>query len=168
MEQQAQHNPPSAAKMDLNDEQMRVAAKINHIMEARGADGDFRYNNDEVRDFMVACIFELGIPLSLELQVVMRDFIAELEIDVPEPTADDVINGVRAYFDANPLNAELAKKFQELGASELFKSREGFKSDGGHMNRTLASAGINTTRRAPRAAEMKPRAGKLKIKRGLS
>jgi hypothetical protein len=169
MEQQTPHMPPSAAKMELDDEQLRVAAKINHILEATDENGQHLHSNDEVRDFMIACCFELGLPMTFELQMMMNSFLEELEIDVDEPTPEIVVNAIQAYFEANPLKPELSKAFQELGASELFKSKEGFKHDGGRVNRSLASAGYSAQKRAPRASEAGPRkAGGPKLKRGLS
>jgi hypothetical protein len=145
------HMAPSAGKFELDGKNMRIAYDVTLILQATNEDGSPRYDNLEVRDFMMACMFELGLPMSYELQMVMNRFLEDIECDAKEPTADDVIASVRKYFEENPLNEELAKTFQKLGSKEMQKGREDFKNDGAHRNATLAAAGLSANKRAPRA-----------------
>lgn len=158
---------PSAATFELDNDQMRVAVRVQQIIDAKDDKGNYKYTNDEVRAFMCACIFELGIPMSRELNLVMNRFLLDLDIESKEPTAEEVLAAVRAYFEANPLNEELNKAFQELGRDEMFKSKEGFSNDGAKRNAALASAGLSAQRRAPRMQQRKAPGGKPKLKRGL-
>lgn len=157
------------SKWELDDDQTRVARRVQAILEERGPDGEFKYSKGEVRDFMMACVFELGIPLSFELESVMHAWVARLGLDPNNPTPEQLVDAVRAYFDANPLHPELNRAFQQLAQDEVLKQREGFKSDGRVMNAALATAGLKASVRAPRAAEMRTaRRSAPRLKRGLA
>jgi hypothetical protein len=157
-----------AAKMDLDADNLRVAHRVSQILDAKDAKGELVFSNLEVRDFMMACTFELGLPLSWETQLVMNRFLEDLDIKSKQPTADDLVAAVQRYFDANPLNPTLSKVFQSLGSAEKQRGREGFKSDGARLNASLAATGLNMSRRAPHADHgIKPGAGP-RPKRGLS
>jgi hypothetical protein len=157
------------SKWELDDDQERIAQRVSSILEEKDADGEYKYSKDEVRDFMMACCFELGLPMSFELESVMHAWIARLGVDPRYPTPEMIIDAVRAHFDANPLHPDLNKAFKELAQDEVFKQREGFKHDGRAVNAALASAGLQARVRAPRATEL-PRAKRAapRLKRGLA
>lgn len=170
-EQTEQQTPPSAAHFDLNESQLRVAGIIHGILSATDENGEPRYEPLEVRDFMVACMFELGLPMSRELHVVLGRFLEEeIAIDSPQPTPEELMTAVRAYFDANPLNPDLAKAFQQLGTEEMFRDREGFKGTSAGETAARTSAGFSSNRRAPMARGLSTGKPVLrgKVKRGLA
>lgn len=167
MTRERSERQPSMSQRKRDEDNRRVALRLDEILEAKDARGKPKFSDLEVRDFLMACVFELGLPLTPELEPVMLRFLAELNIAAATPTVDDVLGGVRVYFKARPLNAELARAFQEFGASELWRGREGFQNDGARLNAALASAGLAATRRAPRMEEMATPKAAPKLRRGL-
>lgn len=159
---------PSALELELDEDQIKLAARVMNILDKKNEDGSFVYTNLEVRDFVCACIFELGIPVTAEIQVALYSFLDDVDIDDPEPTPEKLLLAVRAYFEANPLNPELSTAFEALGREELGRQDEGFKNDSAKRNAAFAAAGLaKAPPRAPKKDDKKP-AQKPKLKKGLS
>jgi hypothetical protein len=156
---------PSAMELDLDDDQIKVAARVMNILDEKNEDGSFVYTNLEVRDFVCACIFELGIPITAEIQVALYSFLDDVPVE-EDPTPEQLLTGVRAYFEENPLNEKLAEAFEKLGRDELQREGEGFKNDKAKQNAAFAAAGVSKESRAPQAEEKKGE--KPKVKKGLT
>jgi len=151
---------------ELDDEQVKVAARVMNVLDKKNPDGSFTYNNMEVRDFVCACIFEIGVPITAEIEVALMSFLDDVEIEEENPTPEQLILAVRKYFDGSPLNPELAEAFEALGREELQRQGEGFQDDKAKKNAAAAAAGLQAKTRAPQAEEKK--AEKPKVKKGLT
>lgn len=142
-----------------------VAKKIEAILTAKDpATGDYRWSKKEVRDFIVACIFQLGLPVVPELQNACMQFIGDLELS-PDATDEQIVEHVVAYFEEHPLPPQLLAEFQALGQEALFGDRVQNLA-GAEKVRHLLVKGASTTTRAP--VQEKTAAPAVKARRGLS
>lgn len=145
---------PAARSVPLAQAELVFAARVQNIVDEKNEQGDYVHSNRDVRDFMIACIFELGLPLTRELDLLLHRFLdEELEVVTDNPTGKDVVDGVRRYFAERPLNAQLARAFQQLGAEALQTAGEGFHQDGARKDALAAATG---TRRSVGAAPRAP------------
>jgi hypothetical protein len=162
--------PPAAASVRLDAERMTLAARVQHILDAKDERGALVHSNREVRDFIIACIFELGLPLTRELELLMHRFLTtEIEIAAEEPTPEDLVAAVRRYFDKHPLSPRLSKAFEDLGRETLLHAKQGFQRDAAHRNAVVAVTGLRLVTRAPQSAPQPTlaRAPKSGLRRGL-
>jgi hypothetical protein len=146
----------------------QVAARMKEILNQKGPDGAYLYSNIEVRDFICVAVFELGIPMEGRVKDALAHFFTELKVPAGS-TKDDVLEDIRSYFVAHPLNPRLLAEFAAFGRSKLLENKEGFK-DAAVKAREVAAlhtAGVQEELRAPAAAKA-PAATTPKPKRGLS
>jgi hypothetical protein len=146
----------------------QVAGRVKDILNQRGPDGAYLYSNLEVRDFIVAAVFELGMPMEGKVRDAVASFFTDLKVPAGS-TQDDVLDDIRAYYVAHPLHAGLLAEFASFGRSRLFTNKEGFK-DATVKAREVAAlhtAGVQEELRAP-AAQKAPATTTPKPKRGLS
>lgn len=159
----------SVENTELSDDDVKVAARLQNIMEAKTPNGEYRYTNEEVRGFMCAMIFEVGIPMTAELEAVVYRFFEDVDLPQEDPTPEEMLTALRSHFDKHPLNPQLAAEVAQFGRDELQRSKEGFNSnDRVKQNAARISAGFQATpTRAPEDETTKPRAAPPKVKRGL-
>lgn len=142
---------PAASSVALAADDAAFAARVQAVVDATDEQGEPLYDDLDVRDFIVACVFEVGLPLTRELEfLVQRFFLDEVEVDTTEPTQDDVLEGVRRYFQEFPLHPGLGKAIADLGR-EVVASRSGFGHDAVSRNAMAAATGLAQAARAPRA-----------------
>jgi hypothetical protein len=102
-----------------------IGKKIEAVLVAKGPDGEYIYSKQEVRDFIVACVFELGLDVTPDLQGSMLSFLSELSVPEDAPT-ETILEQVRLYFAANPLPKDLLAEMGQvtrsnaLDASQIF------------------------------------------------
>ena len=150
--------------MELSKEKQEQAARVQELIVQQDENGEYLYTDDEVRDFIVASIFGLNLPLDDTLERVLLKFCEQLEIP-EETTEEEMVEYLRKYFEEHPLNPNLIKEFKELGRSELLRQKEGFKtSDEEAVSKKAAGNTEGPT--APRAAPAKRK--DVKPKRGIS
>jgi hypothetical protein len=150
--------------MSLTKEQKEQADRITAVMMQKDETGEFVYTQDEVRDFIVACIFEMGLPLDNDLEKVLLKFCQQFEL--PEDISDeDLVAVIKEYFEENPLNPGLLKEMEDLGRGDLLARDEGYKDAASKVN-TLRSTGKQEDANAPVPDPVKKPG--VKPKRGLS
>jgi hypothetical protein len=150
----------------LSPDDAAFAARVRAIVDATDDQGAPLYDDLDVRDFIVACVFEVGLPLSRELEMLVQRFIIdEVEVDASEPTQDDILEGIKRYFQEFPLHPGLGKAIADLGR-EVFASGSGFGHDAIARNAMAAATGLARTARAPRA-QAGASAGGPRARRGL-
>lgn len=148
-------------------EQKKLAAKIESILTAKDPkSGDYLYSKTEVRDFIVACIFELGLPVPQELQNCCLQFIQALELSA-DASDEQIVEHVFAYFEEYPLHPQLVIEFNELGRQALFGDKLQAKA-GAEKLRAIATKGKAQETRAPIAEDTLPKGLQVKARRGLS
>ncbi len=151
-----------------NPDHAQTANRVKEILNQKGPDGAYLYSDIEVRDFLTAAVFELGLPMDGKI----KDAVASFFIDMKVPagsTQDDVLDDIRAYYVAHPLHPGLLGEFAAFGRSKLFTNKEGFKDAAVKAREvaTLHAAGVQEELRAP-AAQKAPAATTPKPKRGLT
>jgi|GEM_PF-1215136 len=150
--------------MPLSKEEQDQANRIEAVMMQKDENGEFVYTQAEVRDFIVACIFEMGLPMENGLDKVLLKFCEQFEL--PEDITDeDLVAVIKEYFEQNPLNPGLLKEFEELGRGDLLARDEGYKDAASKVN-TLRSTGKEDAVSAPVPDPVKKPG--VKPKRGLS
>jgi hypothetical protein len=157
----------SADEIELDDEQVKVAARIMNILDKKNENDEFVYTNMEVRDFVCACVFELGIPMTAQLEAAMYSFMDDVDLEDEEnPTEEQLKDGIKKYFEANPLNPELGAEFSALSSEAMRKQGEGYKEgDAGVEAAAKAAAGVAADKRAPQPEP--PKGPKPTLKKGL-
>jgi hypothetical protein len=159
----------SADQIELNDDQVKLAARIMNVLDKKDDNGEFVYTNTEVRDFVCACIFELGIPITAQLEAAMYSFMDDIPLpDEDNPTPEQLQEGIKKYFTENPLNDDLGAEFAAIAAEATRGQGEGFKNDAAAQNAAKAAAGLSSEKRAPQAESTSPKMPKPKVKKGLS
>lgn len=114
--------------MAMTDDQARIASRVQSILNQKNSDGSFAYTNDEVRDFVAACVLELGLPLDASIEPTVLKFLAA--VGLPE-NADEAtfLTAIQAYFEKNPLNPTLMAELNAFGRSELVQDSSKFGSN---------------------------------------
>lgn len=140
-----------------------VAERIKAILVAKDKNGEYVYSKQEVRDFIVAAIFEMRLPVTPELQGSVHSFFGDLGL-TEEPTPEEMVEIVRGYFREHPLNPTLMAEFTSWGRSVLSSA------DGGYEETAEKIAAIRTVGgdgkvHPPVAEEKQP---EVKLKRGLT
>ena len=139
-----------------------VAAAITEILLSKTPDGDRKYGPEEVRDFAVSCVLELGLEITSELKPVMLEFCGQFEL--PADASGEVVNeAMRQYFVENPLNADMLKAIETLSRGSLLGGEHGYKDRGEQID-ALKKIGNEATLSAP---EAKMTGAKPKVKKGL-
>lgn len=140
--------------------------KVQAVLTKKDAAGNWVYTQTECRDFIVACVFELGLPITPELAGAVEKFM--YAIGTHEDQDDDVIIGkVLDYFKENPLNPAILAEIGAFARDELFtKGHEGYKAVSEQIA-ALRAAGKSTEVKAPEEDVPKVEV-KGKLKRGLS
>lgn len=148
--------------MSLSAEDQRVAEQITEILTRRDAKGELVFTDLEVRDFVVACVFEFQLDVPQELKAVVLEFCESLE--VPETASDEeLVAAVKGYFEANPLNDEMMKSFHAVGRDSLLTGEQGYK-DSAERVQAMRTTGSDENLNAP--TEKAPKRG-TGPKRGL-
>jgi len=137
------------------------ALRAQEIVSRRDAKGNRIYSKLEVRDFLVACCFELGWPITPEVQPLVLEVLSEVK--VPADASDEMIAaGIKGYFTAHPINPRLVAEFGEFGRSEALKGTKG-GVDRAEQLKALRATGKAETLAAPEDKKKK----KPRLKRGM-
>jgi hypothetical protein len=102
-----------------------IGKNIEAVLVAKGPDGEYLYSKQQVRDFIVACVFELGLDVTPELQGSMVSFLSELSVPEDAPT-ETILEQVRLYFAANPLPTDLLAEMGQVTRSSTLDGAEIF------------------------------------------
>ncbi|MBN2360369.1 MAG: hypothetical protein JXR83_13025 [Deltaproteobacteria bacterium] len=147
-----------AAKPKLD----RQAQRAREIVSQRDANGNPLYSRREVRDFLVACCFELGWPITPEVQPLVLEVLSEIKVPV-DASDEMIVAGVKSYFVANPVNQRLVMEFGEFGRGEALSGAKGYK-DRSEQLKALRTTGRAEKLKAPadKGKKRKPR-----LKRGI-
>ena len=143
-----------------------TAKKVQAVLTKKDANGEWVYTQTECRDFIVACVFELGLPITTELAGTIEKFM--YAIGTHEDMDDDaIIEKVFDYFRENPLNpCHLGRARVVRAGRALHKGHEGYKAVSEQL-RALRAAGKTDGIKAPEEDSPKVEV-KGQIKRGLS
>lgn len=143
-----------------------VSERVKAILVQKDAAGEYVYTKLEVRDFIIACVFEMDLKVTPDLEGAVNSFFADLGLkdSKKEPDPEEVVDAVRAYFEKNPLNPTMMEEFTGWGRNTLLSQDEGYQKTAEALAAVRAT-GADTSVRAPRAEEKKP---DVKLKRGLS
>jgi hypothetical protein len=151
--------------MPIEDE--KIAQKVEEVLTKKDANGEWVYTQREVRDFIVTCLFELGLDIPQELQGMVIQFM--VECGVGDDTEDaDIVKAVVGYFEENPLNPQLLVELATWGRDQLFTAEhEGYKEATEQIKALQAAGSKQGKTRAPQADAVKADV-KGKVKKGLS
>lgn len=150
----------------LTDEQQHVADRVQAVITAQRPDGTFKYSKEECRAFIVACVFDLGLPLPKELEGVFVRFLDQIK--VPQDSSDeDVVAAIKAYFTENPLNDEMLAEMQALGRDEALKARDDYDTDAAAREQVARLRGTGQAHEARAPAASVAKAAAPKLKKGL-
>ncbi|MCP4499982.1 MAG: hypothetical protein GY822_08485 [Deltaproteobacteria bacterium] len=151
--------------MELTAEQEAHSQRIEEILVQKDEDGEYVYTKNEVRDFIVASIFEMDLPMDERLEKVLLGFCEQFEL--PEDITDaQLIEVMKEYFVEYPLNPALLKEFDDFGRNVLLTRDEGYKDASTKLD-TLQSTGKEDGTGAAPLANPEKKAS-VKPKRGLS
>lgn len=150
--------------MELTADQQRIAEGVRAILVQKGPDGEYVYTKEEVRDFIAACVLELGLPIVPEVRGAMLQFLAEVDFGA-DASNEDMAAAIKSYFDAHPLNPSLRAELERFTRSEAIEG-QGYRDNDQQLD-ALRALGKDVKMSAPRA-ETQPKVEKPRVKRGLS
>lgn len=113
---------------EQSPDHQRMAARIEAILVAKDSEGEWVYTQTEVRDFIAACVFLLGVPVTPEIEGALTKFLGQFEVDEDAPD-DEVMKLIVDYFERVPLNPTMMKEFEEFGRGELRGDRDDFDEE---------------------------------------
>lgn len=137
------------------------ALRAKEIVSKRDANGNRVYSKLEVRDFLVACCFELGWPITPEVQPLVLEVLSEVKVPV-DATDEMIVAGIKGYFAAHPVNPRLVAEFGELGRKETLSGEKG-GVDRAEQMKALRATGKAEKLAAPEDKKTK----KPRLKRGM-
>ncbi len=150
----------------LNEEQRVIADRVQAAITAKHPDGSFKYTKEECRAFIVACIIELDLPVGTELEGVFGRFLDQIGVSQTAPE-EEVAEGIKAYFAANPLNPGLLAEIQGMASAAGQSARDDYDKAAATREAVarLRGTGQAQETRAPEVTS--PKAAPPKVKKGL-
>ena len=117
-----------------------ISSQIEDVLVRKDAAGNYVYSKQEVRDFIVACVFELGLDVTPDIQGAVLSFLAEIHVE-EDASATDILEHIRIYFQENPLPQDLLNELHGIVRKDVLDTNALFQSPA-HENqaRKLLSA----------------------------
>lgn len=144
-----------------------LAQTVERILNEKDDAGEYKYSNDDVMNFVAACVIELGLDTPPALTRFMERFFEQFDI-MDEATDEEIAEALAEHFRLNPLNPELLAAFETAGRARKERFAGDFEDDEETEATNTAARAVGRMRaaRAPSEDQVKRRAPVLK--RGLS
>lgn len=104
-----------------------VSSQIEDVLVRQDAAGNYVYTKQEVRDFIVACVFELGLDVTPDIKGAVLSFLAEIHVE-EDAAATTILEQIQLYFQEHPLPQDLLNELQGIVRKDILDANALFKS----------------------------------------